>query len=109
MNYPVWCIVSDGDINNSRDARTSIMDFQHACEQCLGFIPYLVIIEVRNWNNWDVNHFDGLDQVMYIPGKIEIIEQMLSNFKDIDVFDVYTPLLSIYRSNRYELVRKSVI
>ena len=26
---------------------------------------------------------------MYIPGKIEIIEQMLCNFKDIDVFDVY--------------------
>ena len=46
---------------------------------------------------------------MYIPGKVEIIEQMLSNFKDIDVFDVYTPLLSIYRSNRYELVRNNVI
>lgn len=108
-NYPVWVLCSDGDINSSRNARESILEFQHACEQYLGFIPYLVIVEVQNYNNWDINHFDGLDQVMYIPGKIEIIEQMLSNFKDIDVFDVYTPLQSIYRSNRYELVRKSVI
>lgn len=108
-NYPVWCICSDGDLNNSRNARESILELQHACKQYLGFVPYLVIIEIRNWNNWDINHFADLDQVMYIPGKIEIIEQMLSNFKDIDVFDVYTPLLSIYRSNRYELVRNNVI
>jgi len=46
---------------------------------------------------------------MYIPGKIELIEQMLVNFRDIDVFDVFTPLQSIYRSNRYEIVRKNVI
>lgn len=108
-NYPVWCLVSDGDINSSYNAKDSVLQFQHACEQYLGFIPYLVIIEIKNFNNYDINHFDGLDQVMYIPGKIEIIEQMLSNFKDIDVFDVYTPLQSIYRSNRYEFIRKNVI
>ena len=108
-NYPVWCVVSDGDINNSRSAKESILQLQHACKQYLGFVPYLVIIEIRNWNNYDINHFADLDQVMYIPGKIEIIEQLLSNFKDIDVFDIYTPLLSIYRSNRYEFIRKSVI
>lgn len=98
-----------GDINNGPSARESILQLQHACKQYLGFVPYLVIVEIRNWNNYDINHFADLDQVMYIPGKIEIIEQMLSNFKDIDVFDVYTPLLSIYRSNRYEFIRKSVI
>ena len=108
-NYPVWVCISDGDINNGPSARESILQLQHAYKQYLGFIPYLVIIEIRNWNNYDINHFADLDQVMYIPGKIEIIEQMLSNFKDIDVFDVYTPLLSIYRSNRYEFIRKSVI
>lgn len=98
-----------GDINNSRNAKESILQLQHACQQYLGFVPYLVIVEIKNFNNYDVNHFVDLDQVMYIPGKIEIIEQMLSNFKDIDVFDIYTPLQSIYRSNRYEFVRKNVI
>ena len=107
--YPVWCIVSDGDINNAYDAKSSILELQHKCEQYLGFIPYIVIIEVGNFNNYNINHFADLDQVMYIPGKVEIIEQMLCNFRDIDVFDVYTPLQSIYRSNRYEIVRKNVL
>ena len=107
--YPVWICCSDGDLNNSYDAKSSILELQHKCEQYLGFIPYIVIIEIGNFNNYNINHFADIDQVMYIPGKIELIEQMLVNFKDIDIFDVYTPLMSIYRSNRYDFVRKYVI
>lgn len=107
--YPVWIICSDGDINNERDAQASILAFQHMAKQYLGFVPYIVIVEIGNFNNYDINHFANLDQVMYIPGKVELIEQMLVNFKDIDVFDVYTPLQSIWRSNRYEPVRQYTI
>ena len=105
--YPIWAIVSDGYFNNSYSAKTSLLELQHKCEHWLGFIPYIIIIDVGYYTA--SNNYEDLDQVMYIPGKIEIIEQMLSNFKDIDVFDVFTPLLSIYRSNRYEIVRKNVI
>lgn len=98
-----------GDVNNAPNAKDSILELQHQCEQWLGFIPYLVIIEIKNFNNYDINHFANLDQVMYIPGKVELIEQMLVNFKDIDMFDVYTPLQSLYRSDRYEIIRKNVI
>lgn len=107
--YPVWVICSDGDINSSCNAKESILEFQHKCQQYLGFTPYLVIIEITNYNNYDINHFANLDQVMYIPGSVELIEQMLVNFKDIDVFDIYAPLQSIYRSNRYAPVRENVI
>ena len=107
--YPVWVICSDGDLNNSYTAKDSILELQHQCKQYLGFIPFIVIVEIRNFNNYDVNHFADIDQLMYIPGKVELIEQMLINFKDIDIFDIYTPLQSIYRSNRYELVRENVI
>lgn len=107
--YPVWVCCSDGDLNNSYDAKSSILELQHKCEQYLGFIPYIVIVEIDNFNNYNINHFADLDQVMYIPGKIELIEQMLVNFRDIDVFDIYTPLMSVYRSNRYDFVRKNVI
>ena len=98
-----------GDLNNSYTPQASILQLQHKCEQYLGFIPYIVIIEIGNFNNHNINHFADLDNVMYIPGKVELIEQILVNFKDIDVFDIYTPLLSIYRSNRYELIRNNVI
>ena len=107
--YPIWVICSDGDLNNSWNAKESILELQHQCKQYLSFIPYIVIVEICNFNNYDINHFADLDQVMYIPGKVELIEQMLVNFRDIDVFDVYTPLQSIYRSNRYEIVRNNVI
>lgn len=107
--YPIWCVCSDGDLNNSYNAQASLLEVQHACKQYLGFVPFIVIIEITNFNNYDINHFENLDQVMYIPGKVEIIEQMLKNFKDVDVFDIYTPLQSIYRSNRYEPVRMNVI
>ena len=106
--YPVWVVLSDGDVNNSYNAKRSILDLQEICKNRLGFIPFIVLIEIKNFNNNDINHFQGVDQFMYIPGKVEIIEQMLVNFKDIDVFDIYTPLLSIYRSNRYEIIRNLV-
>lgn len=44
---------------------------------------------------------------MYIPSNPAMIEQFLTNFKDMDIYDVYTPLQSIHRSNRYELVRRN--
>lgn len=106
--YPVWCILSDGDLNNSYNAKQSILEFQEICRTHLGFVPFIVMIEIYNYNNYDINHFDGVDQFMYIPGIPELIEQMLTNFKDMEVFDVYTPLLSLYRSNRYEPVRRLV-
>ena len=47
--------------------------------------------------------------MIYIPSNPAQIEQFLTNFKDMEVFDVYTPLQSIYRSNRYDLIRKEVL
>jgi hypothetical protein len=46
---------------------------------------------------------------MYIPSNPAQIEQFLTNFKDMDIFDVYTPLQSIFRSNRYDIVRSLVL
>lgn len=107
--YPIWCIVSDGDINNSRTAKESILDFQTACKEYLGFIPFLIVFEVINSNNYDITHFAGIDQFMYIPGRPELLEQILTNFKDMEPMDAYSPLLSIWRSNRYAPVRANVL
>ena len=107
-NYPVWCIISDGDLNSQSDAKESMLEFQSKCRQYLGFVPFIVIIEVCNFNNYSINHFADLDQVAYIPGQPELIEQMLTNFQDMDVFDVYLPLLTIWRSNRYAPVRQII-
>lgn len=108
-SYPVWTIVSDGDINSSSSAKESIKEFFDDCQQAFGFIPYLVLIDVGNSIYLYPEKFEGLNNFMYIPGNIALIEQFLTNFRDIDVMDVYQSLQAIWRSNRYELVRKNTL
>ena len=107
--YPIWTILSDGDINNAWNAHSSMLEFQNDCRRILGFVPFVVMIEIYRYGQPSINHFEGIENMMYIPGNPAQIEQFLTNFKDIDIFDVYTPLLSLYRSNRYELVRANTL
>ena len=106
--YPIWTIISDGNLNNSYNARSSMLDFQVECKKVLGYCPYLVIIEIYNYGNPGANNFEGLENLIYINNPAQI-EQFLVNFKDIDVMDVYTPLLSLYRSDRYLPVRENTL
>lgn len=106
--YPVWCLVSDGEFNQMRSPEASMNDFMRKCEDYFGYRPFIIAIDVMSGRvNYD--RFAGIDNMVYIPGAPEMIEQMLLNFKDMDRFDVYMPLESIYRSNRYELIRDAVL
>lgn len=113
-NYPVWTIISDGEINNCWSPEASFNDFFRQCEKYLGFKPFIVAIDIANrsyqqYFTRNVERFSGIDNLIYIPSNPAQIEMFLTNFKDIDIFDVYTPLQSIYRSNRYELVRANTL
>ena len=98
-----------GDLNNSYNARSSMLEFQNSCRRIMGFVPFIVMIEIPNYGSPQANHFEGIENMIYIPANPAQIEQFLVNFKDMDIFDVYTPLQSLYRSNRYELVRKNTL
>lgn len=108
-SYPVWTIISDGEWNNLPSPEASVNDLLRQCEQVLGFKPFIVAIDVTRNDRVNAERFSGIDNLMYIPSNPGLIEQFLTNFKDMDVFDVYTPLQSIYRSNRYELVREATL
>lgn len=113
-NYPVWTIISDGEWNNLHSPEASMNDFMRRCENYFGFRPFIVAIDIEggwgfNVRNVDIAQFSGIDNFMYIPSNPAQIEQFLTNFKDMDVFDVYTPLQSIFRSNRYDIVRSLVL
>ena len=90
-------------------------DFMRKCEQYFGFRPFIVAMDIvptsgyYSHQNLKADRFSGIDNMIYIPSNPAQIEQFLTNFKDMDVFDVYTPLQSIYRSNRYSLVRENVL
>ena len=83
-------------------------EFFRDCENLLGFRPFIIAIDIQN-PNWahqifKADRFTGIDNMIYIPSNPAQIEQILTNFKDIEIFDV-----SLYRSNRYDLVRANVI
>lgn len=111
-SYPVWTIISDGEWNNLSSPEASMNDFMRRCEKYFGFRPFVVAIDVTQgwgWRNTGLERFSGIDNFMYIPANPAQIEQFLTNFKDMDVFDNYTPLQSLHRSNRYELVRANTL
>lgn len=108
-SYPIWTLVSDGDINSGPSPKDSIKQFFNDCQEAFGFKPYLVLIDVASQSYLHPEKFEGLENFMYIPGNVALIEQFLTNFKDIDVMDVYQSLQSIWRSNRYELVRANTL
>lgn len=110
-SYPIWTIVSDGDINTSSSPKKSIEIFFEECQKAFGFKPYLVLIDIPKYNGYilDPRKFENLENFMYIPGNVALIEQFLTNFKDMDVMDVYQSLQALYRSNRYELVRQNTL
>lgn len=111
-SYPVWTIISDGEWNNLRSPEASMNDFMRKCENYFGFRPFIIAIDIAGRWGFDTaraEQFSGIDNMIYIPSNPAQIEQFLTNFKNMDVFDVYTPLQSIYRSNRYDLIRDNVI
>lgn len=111
-SYPVWTIISDGEWNNLRSPEASMNDFMRRCEQYFGFKPFIVAIDAVqgwDWKDKNIEKFSGIDNFIYIPANPAQIEQFLTNFKDMGIFDVYTPLQSLYRSNRYELVRANTL
>ena len=108
-NYPIWTIISDGEWNNLYSPEASINDFMRKCEKYFGYRPFIVAIDIDRYSRAKVDRFSGIDNMIYIPSNPAQIEQFLTNFKDMDIFDVYTPLQSIFRSNRYELVRLNTI
>lgn len=112
-SYPVWTIISDGMWNNLPSPEASMNDFMQRCENYFGFRPFIVAIDIKKSNYYgyslDANRFSGIKNMIYIPSNPAQIEMFLTNFKDMDVFDIYTPLLSIYRSNRYDIVKDNVL
>lgn len=107
--YPVWTIISDGEWNNLHSPEASINEFLFKCERELGFKPFIVAIDVCNNNRVSADRFSGIENMIYVPANPAAIEMFLTNFKNMETYDVYMPLNSLYKSNRYSLVRENTL
>lgn len=107
QGYPVFVVVSDGDMNSSSNAATSMMDFRRKMLH-YGWDGVVVIWDVNSGQKG--NKFDSIPNTMQIMGwNLSIINQVFTKIHDLDVIDTFLPLKTLWESNRYELVKKNVI
>ena len=114
QQYPVIVVVSDGDMNSSYNAESSMMQFMNKMRQ-LGWNGVIVVWNVKDGVN--DNHlsqygdkFENVPNCIHYYGyNLGIINQIFTNIHDLDVIDVYQDLKSLYASNRYQIIKESVI
>lgn len=106
--YPVWTIVSDGEWNSSCNRLESIVNLLERAEKTLGFKPFIIAMDINDNISVDAQ-ITTVPNLMYIPSNPAQIEMFLSNFRDMEQFDSYAALLSMFRSDRYDVVRNNVI
>lgn len=107
--YPVIMIVSDGHFNSGYSTTSSIEKMQKDLATLNGYSPVIVIWDICDKPKSE-NSYEGLENVIHITGKeLGTINSVFTNLTDLDIVDIYTVLNTLYRSNRYELVKESVL
>ncbi len=108
-SYPVWLVISDGDMNNMGNAGASMRQFQMEMKQYFGWNGIVVVWDVKQQEVGN-SKFENIENVMYYGGfNTSILHQIFCNLHDMDIIDVYTPLVSMFRSQRYAPVRDRVL
>lgn len=105
--YPVFLIISDGDLNNDTDPNKSITQFKQEMLQWFGASPVVVLWDIVNDGRDKSRVFENVDNMIHVAGmNAAVINQIFLNINDIDILDVYITLKTTFESNRYEVVKK---
>lgn len=108
--YPVFLVISDGDLNSYSTPIQSVTAFQNDMRQWFGWEGVTVFWDVKNESTKDGNKFVGVPNLMYFGGmNMGILDQIFRNISDMDVIDSYLPLKALYNSNRYIPVQELVL
>jgi hypothetical protein len=109
MKYKVFLVISDGDFNNAGSPAQSLMQFKQHMLQWFGWDGLVVVWDVKAGGIDQGNKFESIPNVIHYGGvNAGILNQIFCNISDYQLIDIYTPLQSIYKSNRYEPVRQLV-
>lgn len=107
-NYPVWVVVSDGDMNGAGNATEVMAQFQQKMRQWFGWEGVIVVWDVKQTAD-QVNKYKNLPNVMYIGTcNVGTMDQIFTRIDDVEIIDVYTVLNTMFKSNRYTPVRELV-
>jgi hypothetical protein len=110
LKYPVFLVISDGDFNGQGGPEQTLLAFQQNMRQWFGWEGLVVVWDVKSPGGDNYTKFDGIPNAIYYGGfNASILNQIFLNIDDLDIIDIYTTLLSMARSNRYEPVRALVM
>lgn len=108
--YPVFLVISDGDLNSAPTALQSFQNFQSDMRQWFGWEGVVVLWDVKASAYGDGKKFEGATNLMYFGGtNPAILNQIFLNIDDLDVVDSYLPLKALHNSNRYSPVQELVL
>lgn len=112
LSCPVLMLISDGDLNNSGSPQASLNKFKMDLKQWFGYEPLIVIWDIPRTGdgNNTSSKFEGVENVIHITTyNLSVVNQIFTKLNDLDVIDIYTPLKSLFLSNRYDLVKSKTI
>jgi hypothetical protein len=110
QKYPVFVVVSDGDMNSDSSAAKSLMDFQMKMRQWFNWEGVIVIWAVNTGRSGGASKFESCENVVHYNGvNASIINTIFSKIHDLDIIDVYTGIKSLFESNRYDLIKQNTL
>lgn len=109
QQYSVILVISDGDMNSSYSAASSMQEFMGAMRQ-IGWEGVVVVWDVKENSGPVQSYFSNIPNCIHYYGyNLGIINQIFTNLHDLDVIDVYSELKSLHKSNRYSPIVSSTI
>lgn len=106
--YPVIVVISDGDMNNSYNAASSMLEFRASMAR-YGWEGVVVVWDVMTGSH-NPKKFENVPNTLHFMGyNIGIVNPVFTKLHDLDIIDTSLPLKALYESNRYDLVRENVL
>lgn len=106
--YPVFLVISDGDLNSHSSGKASFEAFQRDMLHWFGATPVIVLWDIVDYSRGSQN-FEGLDNFIHVSGmNAAVINQIFLNINDIDILDIYISLKTAFESNRYEPIKQVI-
>ena len=110
QKYPVFVVVSDGDMNSQSNAAQSMTNFQMKMKQWFNWEGVVVVWDVNTGYGGGSSKFESCENVVYYNGvNASTVNTIFSKIHDLDIIDVYTGIKSLYESNRYDLIKQNTL
>jgi len=110
QDYPVFIVVSDGDMNNMDNANASMRDFMSKMQHWFGWNGVVLVWDTGTSNEKCASKFEDIPNVFHRFGwNLGSINTLFKGIHDLDVLDTYLDLLSLHKSNRYKAIQEATL